>query len=302
MDIFQDTFPNLEELMMDCDCAEPLAKFFRKQQVCELYKYRGFSPALAQGMCNLKNLNVRHSFVHEICPYEIIDKEGYLEGLRWLDLSEMDYLLHLWNENFQPGRTFQNLESLEVSNCGRLKNLVPSSISFQNLHYLKVSKCHGLSCLVTSSTAKGLVRLKEMVIIECKTLKKIVTDDGGDEVGDEICFSQLVDLGLICLPSFKGFSLSNRTMRFPLLKRVFVGECPELKMFSNGVLSTPELETVEMATNMERGPRGNYKPLNRKELWEGGLNTTVKRFWEDNFATICIQQLFTEKVCSHTFI
>ena len=302
MDIFQDTFPNLEELMVDCDCAEPLAKFFRKQQVCELYKYRGFSPALAQGMCNLKNLRVRHSFVHEICPYEIIDKEGHLEGLRWLDLSEMDYLLHLWNENFQPGRTFQNLESLEVSNCGRLKNLVPSSISFQNLHYLTVWECHGLSCLVTSSTAKSLVRLKRMVIIECKTLKKIVTDDGGDEVGDEICFSQLVELQLVFLPSLKGFSLSNCTIRFPLLKCVRVGKCPELKMFSNGVLSTPELETVEMATNIERGPRGYYEPINPKKLWEGGLNTTINRFWEDNFATICIQQLFTEKVCSYTFI
>jgi hypothetical protein len=73
-------------------------------------------------------------------------------------------------------------------------------------------------------------------------------------------------------------------------------------MFSNGVLSTPELKTVEMAANSEKDPRGYYKPINGKELWEGGLNTTIKRFWEDNFATICIQQLFTEKVCSHTFI
>ena len=157
-------FPNLEELMMDCDCAEPLAKFFRKQDICELYKYIGFSTALAQGLCNLKKLQVRQSFVQEICPYEIFDKDG--QGLRELDLSEMDYLLHLWNENSLPGSTFQNLEYLTVSKCGRLKNLVPSSISFQNLHYLKVSECCGLSCLVTSSTAKSLVRLRTMVITD----------------------------------------------------------------------------------------------------------------------------------------
>jgi hypothetical protein len=157
----------------------------------------------------------------EICPYGLFDKEGHIhEGLRELDLSEMDYLLHLWNENSQPGSTFQNLEILEVSKCGRLKNLVPSSISFQNLHFLKVSECHGLSCLVTSSTAKSLVQLRTMVITDCKTMKKIVTDDGGDEVGDEICFSQLVDLYIHCLPSLKGFNLSNRTIRFPLLKYV----------------------------------------------------------------------------------
>ena len=303
MDISQDTFPNLEELMMDCDCAEPLAKFFRKQDICELYKYRGFSTALAQGLCNVKNLQVRHSFVQEICPYEIFDKEGHdHEGLRWLDLSEMDYLLHLWNENSQPGSTFHNLEILGVGNCGRLKNLVPSSISFQNLHDLNVSNCHGLSCLVTSSTAKSLVQLRTMVITNCKTMKKIVTDDAGDGVGDEICFSELVSLYIHCSPSLKGFNLSNRSMRFPLLKDVIVSGCPELMMFSNGVLSTPELETVEMAAYSERDLRGYFKPINGKKLWEGGLNTTINRFWEDNSATIGIKQLFTEKVCSHTFI
>jgi hypothetical protein len=141
----------LEELMMG---AEPLVEFFRKQQVCELFKFRGFSSVLAQGLCNLKKLHVRYSFGEEIWPYY-----GDVEGLRELDLSEIPYLVHLWNENSQPGSTFKNLEHLEVSKCGRLKNLVPSSISFQNLQSLEVCKCHGLSCLVTSSTAKSLVQL-----------------------------------------------------------------------------------------------------------------------------------------------
>ena len=284
MDISQDTFPNLEELMMDCDCAEPLVEFFRKQHVCELFKYRGFSSALAQGLCNLKNLHVfRHSFVGEICPYELFDKEGYLEGLRELDLSEMDYLLHLWNENSQPGSTFQNLVSLNVSKCGRLKNLVPSSISFQNLESLEVCKCHGLSCLVTPSVAKSLVRLWKLVITECNKMTEIVSDDGGDEAGHEISFSRLGRLELHSLPNLKGFNLSNRSMRFPLLKDVIVSGCPELKIFSNGVLSTPRLTEVEQAKdNNGRGLWGNYKPINSKRLWEGDLNTTIKRFWEDD--------------------
>ena len=278
--------------MMDCDCAEPLAEFFRKQHVCELFKYRGFSLALAQGLCNLKNLHVsRHSFVGEICPYELFDKEGYLEGLRELDLSEMDYLLHLWNENSQPGSTFQNLECLTVSKCGRLKNLVPSSISFQNLTNLEVCECHGLSCLVTPSVAKSLVQLRMLEITECNKMTEIVRDEGGDEAGDEISFTKLEFLWLRCLPSLKGFHLSNRSIKFPLLEYVTVTKCPELKMFSNGVLSTPKLKEVELAEDNENG----------KDLWEGDLNTTIKRFWEDNFDT-CIQQLFTEKVCSHTFI
>jgi hypothetical protein len=296
LDISQDTFPNLEELMMDCDCAEPLAEFFRKQHVCELFKYRGFSSALAQGLCNLKNLHVMHSFIEEIRPYGLFNNDG--QGLRELDLSEMDYLLHLWNENSQPGSTFQNLEDLKVSKCGRLKNLVPSSISFQNLESLEVWECHGLSCLVTPSVAKSLVQLRKLVITKCNKMAKIVSDEGGEESGNEICFSQLKTLELHCLPNLKGFNLSNRTIRFPLLEKVIVTGCPELKIFSNGVLNTPELTRVGLAENDERDQWGYY---HGKKYWEGDLNTTIKGFWEDNFDT-CIQQLFTEKVRSHTFI
>ena len=298
MDISQDTFPNLEELMMDCDCAEPLAKFFRKQEhVCELFKYRGFSSALAQGLRNLEKLHVvSHSFVEIICPYGLFNQDR--QDLRELDMSEMDYLLHLWNENSQPGSTFQNLEELEVSKCGRLKNLVPSSISFQNLKTLEVSKCHGLSCLVTPSVAKSLVQLWKLVITECNKMTEIVSDDGGDEAGHEISFSQLGTLELHSLPNLKGFNLSTRTIRFPLLEEVIVTGCPELKIFSNGVLKTPKLTGVGLAENDERSEWGYYYG---KKFWEGDLNSTIKRFWEDNFDT-CIQQLFTEKVHSHTFI
>jgi hypothetical protein len=78
-------------------------------------------------------------------------------------------------------------------------------------------------------------------------MTEIVTKEGGDEAGDEICFSQLKYFELHCLPSLKGFNLSNRTIRFPLLEQVIVTGCPELKIFSNGVLSTPKLTKVELA-------------------------------------------------------
>ena len=49
-----------------------------------------------------------------------------------------------------------------------------------------------------------------MIIAECKRLTEVVTDEGGDEAGDEISFS------------LKGFNMSNYTIRFPLLGRVTV--------------------------------------------------------------------------------
>ena len=83
-----------------------------------------------------------------------------------------------------------------------------------------------------------------MITAECKRLTEIVTDEGGDEAGDEISFSQLKYFELEYLPSLKGFNMSNHTIRFPLLGRVTVTECPELKMFSNEVVWTPKLKEV----------------------------------------------------------
>ena len=114
-------------------------------------------------------------------------------------------------------------------------------------------------------------------------MTEIVRDEGGDEAGDEISFSQLETLKLHSLPSLNGFNLSNHTIQFPSLTEVIVTGCPELKIFSNGVLSTPRLTEVEQAKdNKGRGLWGNYEPINSKRLWEGDLNTTIKRFWEDD--------------------
>ena len=110
-----------------------------------------------------------------------------------------------------------------------------------------------------------------MIIAECKRLTEVVTDDGGDEAGDEISFS------------LKGFNMSNYTIRFPLLGRVTVTECPELKIFSNGVVWTPKL-WGSRTTNL----------FNSISFRDGDLNTNIKRYWEKSFDT-CIQQLFTEK-------
>ena len=86
-----------------------------------------------------------------------------------------------------------------------------------------------------------------MIIVECKRLTEVVTDEGGDEAGDEISFSQLKYFELEYLPSLKGFTMSNHTIRFPFLGRVTVTECPELKRFSNGVVRTPKLKEVQLA-------------------------------------------------------
>ena len=194
----------------------------------------------------------------------------------------------LWKENSEQGRAFQNLGILRVSECGRLKNLVPSSMHFRNLNILSVRKCHGLISFATSSTVKSWVQLKYLYIFECKRMREIVTNEGEGEVGDEICFNQLNYLYLEDLPSLRSFHLGNRTIKFPSLEDLIVTGCPEMKIFSNGVLRMPKLKKVGLDENDIWSKR-------RELLPEEDVNSAIKRFWEENYDP-CVQQLFTEKV------
>ena len=119
-------------------------------------------------------------------------------------------------------------------------------------------------------------------------MREIVTNVGEGEAGDEICFNQLKYLYLRDLPSLRSFQLGNRTIKFPSLYDLWLIGCPEMKIFSNGVLSMPKLKEVGLGEN-ERWPR------ERELLPEEDVNSAIKRFWEENYDP-CLQQLFTEKV------
>jgi hypothetical protein len=290
---------------MNQTCGQLLTESFCKLKVLKLYRKDDRSTAfpwlIVQRLYNLKELHIRDFFDKEICACGPVDMEqqysGSLECLMQLYLSKMPKLMHLSNENSQKGRAFQNLEILGVSDCGRLKNLMPSSVSFRNLNSLEVSRCHGLMSLLTSSVVKSLVKLTSMEIYECKRMEEIVTKEEGSEAGDQICFNQLKDLWLIGLPTLRSFHLGNHTIKFPSLVNVYVNRCPELKIFSNGVLSMPKLKDVTLRENY------NTKSWSvpRQQLLEQDFNTIIKRFWEENFDT-CVGQLFTEKVCSHAIV
>ncbi|XP_075649597.1 uncharacterized protein LOC142620043 [Castanea sativa] len=305
--IEKDTLSNFEELKLNWDDTinqtydRLKAQFSCKLKVLGLYskdRSTAFPWVFVQGLYNLKELDIANFFLEEICPCGIVDNEGQyaemFERLTTLHLSKMPKLMHLCKENSQQGRGIQNLESLHVSYCGRLKNLVPSSKCFQNLHTLRVSKCHGLISLATSSTVKSLVQLKELRLFECKRMREIVTNEGEGEVGDEICFNQLKRLSLYDLPTLGSFfHLGNRTIKFPSLESLNVGRCPELKIFSNGVLSMQKLKHV--------GLDGNYWSPYQTGLFPviEDVNTFIKRCWEKNNDP-CLRQLFTQKTNAST--
>ncbi|XP_075673464.1 uncharacterized protein LOC142642908 isoform X1 [Castanea sativa] len=295
--IEKDTFPNLKSLELDWYDTKNqtngrlFGEFFCKLEVLRLYskdhKVIAGPSVFVEGLRSLKVLSVSNLFFNNEGQYA-----GMFEHLTELNLQKMPKLMLLWKENSEQGRALQNLKKLTVSECGRLKNLVPSSMYFRNLNALSVRKCHGLISLATSSTVKSLVQLKQLCLYECKRMREIVTNEGAGEAGDEICFNQLNVLWLFDLPSLRSFHLGNRTIKFPSLKDLAVSGCPEMKIFSNGVLSMPKLKRVGLDENQ-------WWPNKRELLPEEDVNSAIKRFWEENYDP-CVQQLFIEKTDAST--
>nr|XP_015876338.3 probable disease resistance protein At4g27220 [Ziziphus jujuba var. spinosa]XP_048326897.1 probable disease resistance protein At4g27220 [Ziziphus jujuba var. spinosa]XP_048326898.1 probable disease resistance protein At4g27220 [Ziziphus jujuba var. spinosa] len=271
----------------------------------------------------LKNLTLKEvGFLKEIWHGQ---SEGLptsvFSGLASLTISELPDLMHLWDENYHTDTAFLNLMALKVSRCDRFKNLAPSWISFQNLMILAVSNSHGMVNLFTSSTAKSMSQLRMMTINACKSMNEIIANKGS-ETGGEIVFNELLVLEVRRLPSLTSFYSGNLVMKFPKLKCVRIGLCPEMRSFSRGVVSTPqlhkltlldkELEKVIFETDDEdmELPDGfntaldfdelisddelNYGESIQQELIEGDINTTIRHLQEKNQIGLALRQLFTE--------
>ncbi|KAJ4721535.1 Disease resistance protein [Melia azedarach] len=164
--------------------------------------------------------------------------------------------------------TFQNLEILKVLNCQNLTNLLPSRPSFQHLKELQISGCRKLVNLVTSTTAKSLVQLVKMRVDRCSGMTEVVVAAAttASEV-DNIIFSKLKSLTLEKLESLASFCLGNCTFKFSSLEYLRVIDCPKMKIFSRGELSTPRVKV-----RYGRGV-GEWR-------WDSDLNTTIQQLHE----------------------
>ncbi|CAK7340801.1 unnamed protein product [Dovyalis caffra] len=272
-------FPNLKKLSVEWNEIVEVIRHdqFREEFFCKLEDlglvhfpsdYVNFPSDFLQRFTNLENLVVNDASFEEIVQHEETNSGkkhiGVLAQLKKLKLSRLPKLVHLSNEDSQPRSVFQNLEELVVFNCGRLKILVPSSTSFQCLTTLKVSKCHGLINLMTSSTAKHFVQLRCMSITECDMVEEIVVNKE-HEAENEVVFPKLSWMKLSCLPNLTSFHLGNCTFMLPSLEEVEVKECPKMETFSQGVISTPELERVITESDL----KGYF--------WEDDLNSTIQK-------------------------
>ncbi|KAK9218725.1 hypothetical protein WN943_007362 [Citrus x changshan-huyou] len=200
---------------------------------------------------SLKELRISRCSEFMVRCTNILTKKFVDESTTILSLDDFLQRLH----------TMRVLQ-IEGSDAWLSKEMVENGM--ENLATLEISYCNGLKNLLTSSIAKTLVRLREMTIESCVTITEIVLaeDAAKDEV---VAFSELRELKLLKMQNLTSFSTGNYVFKFPSLERLLVDDCPNMKIFSGGELSTPMLHKVHLRIWHEE-----------HWIWVHDLNTTIK--------------------------
>ncbi|XP_043808084.1 uncharacterized protein LOC110609174 isoform X4 [Manihot esculenta] len=241
------------------------------------YSFLNVPLNLLQKFPNLGRLDLTNCYFKELLQHGH-GHDPVLSQIRCLELLWLPNIRHVWN---QDSPFLQNLETLKIRGCDGLTNLAPSSAAFKNLTILHVWNCNGLSSLVSSSNAESMHNLAKMIIEESDTIEEIVSSDKNNfQSQNEIILWKLTTLRLHCLKSLETFCSSSRcTLKFPALEVVDLSQCPKMKVFSQGSISTPRLKRV------------NFTEERDKWRWVGDLNSTIKQLYADKVGFSGLQHL-----------
>nr|KJB73982.1 hypothetical protein B456_011G265100 [Gossypium raimondii] len=266
----QPVIPKLEELELrifgDMDQFPPdLFQHVKVFAVRGASRFFSFPPL--RRFYNLERLEVSHFDFKHVVPCK--GGAGTLPPIRNLKLDSARNLKHIWRKGSELDHILSNLQTLTVHNCDNWINIRVFSSSLQNLRILNVSLCKMMTNLVTPSVLKNLVQLTTMIVRGCTKMTEIVGNEG--DCHQTIVVSELKCLQLCNMKSLTSFCPRNYNFEFPCLEELVVERCPRLKIFSEGVLSTPQLQRIKQSR------------FSNKWSWRSDLNTTI-------------QQLYTEKV------
>ncbi|XP_044481816.1 disease resistance protein At4g27190-like [Mangifera indica] len=260
IEIVNSIFPHITQLMLR-DLPK-LTVFYQRAHVLELpllkeleiekcpnftSRYEGFQDNNEKDEVQVsesKSICLKHKINSDLEAIRLGDYwEGDVREINWLSESKT---LEISHTNISVGllQRFYNLEVLFVASNDRLMSPLSFLTYFQNLTILKISYCHGLiKRLITPSMTESLVQLREMRIRGCGLLTEIVENEG-DETTIEIVFNNLNKLSLENLNCLTCFCSGNCSFNFPSLEELIIKDCPTMKTFSSGSLSTPKLHNV----------------------------------------------------------
>ncbi|KAL2337373.1 hypothetical protein Fmac_011819 [Flemingia macrophylla] len=278
---------NLKSMQVDPSDANLLSTYIGNSRMHKLEEFR-LSRLLDNEILyfflnrnpNLKSLLLSNCLFEQLAtPRSLIEeKSGVVPRLKSLKLINLPSLKMIGFE--EDKILFQRLECLILKQCPCLNTIAPASVSFTYLKNLEVSHCNKLRYLITPSTARSLVQLTTLKVIQCELMKTIVSEQENEEriiskklkeTELRIIFKQLKEIELVALHKLESFSSSIYAFDFPSLEKVVVGSCGNMKSFtfSKQDNKTPILRQI----CVRRGREENIC------YWKGDLNATIQHMY-----------------------
>ncbi|KAL2534949.1 NB-ARC domain-containing protein [Abeliophyllum distichum] len=201
--------PNLEKLNIG-GLDRTVKMLYEGTQIRSLHKLRHMSVE----QCD--NMSILFDFEGLTVTEDL--EESVLGRLEFLQLRELPKLVHIMRMVPKGIRLFQNLTSLQVSECGKLRYLF------------------------SPSTANSLVALQSLDVFKCETIEEIIGREGeectsGSEIemveegmtSGQIEFPKLSSLKLTSLERFRMFCSQNCDLVFPSLVKLLIEDCPGME-------------------------------------------------------------------------
>ncbi|KHG20968.1 hypothetical protein F383_26485 [Gossypium arboreum] len=262
--LVEQVIPKLEELELrnfgDMDQFPP--DLFQHIKVLAVRCGSGFSLfPFVRRFYNLERLEFFSFDFKHVVPCK--GDAGTLPPIRNLELHSARNLI--WRKDSEFDHILSNLQTLTVQNYDDWINIRVFSSSLQNLTILDVSHCKMMTNLVIPSVLKNLVQLTTIKVEDCTKMTEIVGNEG--DCHQTIVVSKLKCLQLRKLESLTSFCPGYYNFEFPYLEELVVEYCPRLKIFSDGVLSTPQLQRIKQSRYQE------------KWSWTSDLNTTIQQLY-----------------------
>ncbi|GMH11433.1 hypothetical protein Nepgr_013274 [Nepenthes gracilis] len=205
-----------------------------------------------------------------LCSSNVILEFSFIKGVDFGQLQNQ--ILSDLLKNFQHVKELQLERCEELFNRERRANAIPPRLrkftlynmpnlqripwmafSVKSIHYLKIFKVHGLKFLFPASMySDGFVQLEEIHIDGCRDLKQVFAQESIEDTSNNATLTTIIlprvkIIKLKKLPNLCSFSSENcHALKFPSLEEVQILECPTMKTFSYGSLSTPRPCKIRM--------------------------------------------------------
>ncbi|KAH6808447.1 hypothetical protein C2S51_029555 [Perilla frutescens var. frutescens] len=180
--------------------------------------------------------------------------------------------------SFCKGNCYVNCKIVLIEGCSNMKIFKLEShvsFSFNGLEHLTISRYEGNMSLFSSSIARNLVSLRKLKISDCKEMVKVIEDEkeeenvvssGGAQTTTTILFPKLQWLQLRKSLKLESFCQWKCDIMMPSLKEVVIINCDDMRTFTLGPLTTPNLETAKIDDEDFGGEKDLNGMLNQQYL------------------------------------